>query len=74
MGREISYICDACGSDCTEHYYIVSVVRRGEGHSVLHVNGDDPILCPECALSVITLLSHLEGMGWKEEEDEDDGF
>lgn len=31
MGREISYICDACGRDCTNHYYILSVVRKEEG-------------------------------------------
>lgn len=74
MGREISYICDACGRDCTHHYFIVSLTRKiGDETHRGQVKGDDPILCPDCVVPVQSFLSRLEGMEW-ELDDEDDGF
>ena len=71
MGREISYICDACGRDCTGHYYVLSVVRRMGAPYRLNVGGDEPILCPECFMPVQAFLSRLENVEWVIDDDEE---
>ena len=70
---EISYLCDACGRDCTHHHYVLSLTRRVGGETYrLEVGGNEPILCPECILHVQQYLSTLSAE-W-EKDHEYDGF
>ena len=72
MGREISYLCDACGSDCTEDFFYVDVRRVTDGRSVSFcVNKDVPLLCRLCMEKVLMpFLLSVDG-SWEIEEEEE---
>ena len=73
MGIEISYLCDACGSDCTQNYYTVDILHRLDGNPPLRftVNENAVILCPDCFMRTLHNLT-LRLMGeWVRDEDDD---
>ncbi len=73
MGVEISYICDACGRDCTENHYVVDIVHRINGHQPLRftVNENAPILCPDCFVRHLHIFTRdLVGEWMRDEEDD----
>lgn len=75
MGREISYLCDACGRDCTDDYYVVSVVRQIGQATRFRVKGDDPILCPACFVSLLSgFLSSMPESEWETDDEEEFSF
>jgi len=80
MGKQVFWLCDACGCDCTNRYYrlniaqIVSVGGVRHVYELIHPETEDAlILCQDCFHRLSPILETLmQGkIDWIDVSDDD---